>query len=167
MLWPYALATETRSDPVRIDSWIPRGSRMLEHHAIEIPVEPGTAFAALGTVRLRDVPIVTALFGVRGIPYQGEMTLLQFFGTSPFLLLEEEAGREVVFGVVGPFWQFRRRHLPPRIPRTPGEFRAALADGRMAAIGNFRVEPAAKGSRLWTETWVSTPAQAQAIPFTA
>jgi hypothetical protein len=166
VLWPYALGTGTRSDPARIDAWIPRGARMLEHHAIDVPAEPGTALAAVGAVRLRDVPIVVALFSARGISYQGETTLLQFFGTSPFLVLEEEAGRELVFGVVGPFWRFRHGHLPPRIPCTAGEFRAALADGRMAAIGNFRAEPAAEGSRLWTETWVSTPALAQAIPFT-
>jgi hypothetical protein len=104
---------------------------------------------------------------MRGIPHQAEMTRLQLFGSSPFLVLEEEAGRELVFGVVGPFWQLRRGHLPPRIPRTPDEFRAALAVGRMAAIGNFRVEPVAEGSRLWTETWVSTPALPQAIAFTA
>ena len=37
----------------------------------------------------------------------------------------------------------------------------------MAAIGNFRVEPRATGSRVWTETWVSAPRRAQAIAFTA
>lgn len=165
MLWPYDLGAATRSDPACIDRWIPRGARRLEHHAIDVPVEPGTALAALSDVPLRDVPVVGALFALRGIPFQPETTLRQYFGTSPFLVLEEESGRELVFGVMGPFWEIRRGHLPPCIPRTPAEFREALAEGRMAAIGNFRVEPTAKGSRVWTETWVSTPVLRQVIPF--
>jgi len=77
MLWPYALGTNnTRSVPARIDGWVPPGARRLEHHAIDIPADPGTALAAVGTVRLRDVPIVGALFRMRGIPHQAEMTLL-------------------------------------------------------------------------------------------
>ncbi len=167
MLWPYATGSDTRSDPARLDSWVPPDARKLEHHAIDVPVEPEAALATLGVLRLRDVPIVSALFAMRGIPYQADMTLLQFFGTSPFLVLDEEAGRELVFGVVGPFWQLRRGHLPPLVPRTPDEFRAALGEGRTAAIGNFRAEPVAKGSRIWTETWVSTPALVEAVPFTA
>ncbi len=166
MPWPYPIRTDTRRDPCRIDGWIPPRARKLEHHAIDIPAEPAAALAALAAVRLRDVPIVAGLIAMRGIPYQADMTLLEFFGTTPFLVLEEEAGREVVFGVVGPFWQIRRGHLPPRIPHTPDEFRAALADGRMAAIGNFRAEPTARGCRVWTETWVSTPALVQAVAFT-
>lgn len=103
---------------------------------------------------------------MRGIPFRAETTIRQFFGTSPFLILEEEPDREVVFGVVGPFWQLRRDRLPPHIPKTPDEFRRALSGGRMAAIGNFRAEPAETGSRVWTETWVSTPGRAQTIAFT-
>jgi hypothetical protein len=104
---------------------------------------------------------------MRGLPFQGQMTIAEFFGTSPFLILEEEPGRELVFGVVGPFWQWRRGRLPPRIPRTPGEFAAALAEGRMAAVGNLRADPGPSGSTVWTETWVIAPAPAQTVAFTA
>ncbi len=95
------------------------------------------------------------------------MTIREFFSTPPFLVLDEEPDREVVFGVVGPFWQLRRERRPPRIPGAPGEFRQAASEGRTAAIGNFRAEPAATGSLVWTETWVSTPGRRQAIAFTA
>lgn len=167
MLWPYAVGAGARSTPARIDRWLAPDAWRLEHHSIDVAGEPHAALAAIGGVRLRDVPIVGALFTLRGLPYRVDTSLVQFFGTSPFLILEEEPGRELVFGVVGPFWRWRRGRLPPRIPSTPDEFRAALAEGRMAAVGNFRVEPGGNGIRLWTETWVSAPALSQAIPFTA
>jgi hypothetical protein len=167
MLWPYGVGAPPRSAPACIDRWLPPGARRLEHHSIVVGAEPRAALAAIGAVRLRDVPIVGALFTLRGIPHRADATLLEFFGTSPFLILEEEPGRELVFGVVGPFWQLRRGRLPPRIPATPAEFRAALAEGRMAAVGNFRVEPTEDGSRLWTETWGWVPGSVEATAFTA
>lgn len=167
MLWPYGIGAGARSVPASIDRWLSAGARRLEHHSVVVGVEPHAALSAIGGVRLRDVPIVGALFTLRGLPYRAETTLLQFFGTSPFLILEDEPGRELVFGVVGPFWQWRRGRVPPRIPSTRDEFRAALDEGRMAAVGNFRVEPTADGCRLWTETWVSAPGSAQATAFTA
>jgi hypothetical protein len=160
MPWPWS--TGPLRDPARIDAWLPRGAWKLEHHAIDVEVEPGAALAAIDGVRLRDVPIVGALFAVRGLPYDPEDSLARFFSTSPFLILDGEPGRELVFGVVGPFWQWRRGRLPPRIPRTPEEFRAALVEGRMAAIGNFRAEPIPGGSRIWTETWAFAPLRHQA-----
>lgn len=164
--WPYTRPAP-RDAPARLDHWVPPGARRLEHHAIDVGVEPAAALAAIGGVRLRDVPIVGGLFALRGLPFKSEMTLLQFFGTTPFLILEEEPGREFVFGVVGTFWAWRGGAVPPSIPRTPEEFRAAVSEGRMAAVGNFRVEPAASGSRVWTETWVSAPGTGQSIFFTA
>lgn len=167
MLWPYAASARPRSAPARIDGWLVPGARRLEHHSIDVPGDPGAALAAIGAVRLGDAPIVGALLTLRGLPHGTNTTLFQFFGTSPFLVLDEEPGRELVFGVVGPFWRWRRGSLPPRIPSTPDEFRAALADGRMAAIGNFRAEPREGGSEVWTETWVSAPGTSQAVFFTA
>lgn len=166
MPWPYG-SGPSRATPASIDRWLPPGARRLEHHSIDLPGEPGAALAAIEGVRLQDVPIVSALFALRRLPFQAEMTLLRFFGTSPFLVLEAAAGREMVFGVVGPFWQWRRGRRPGRVPATPDEFRAALADGCMAALGNFRVEPTAAGTRLWTETWVAAPRAGQKAAFLA
>lgn len=164
MPWPYS--TGPARGTSLLDAWLPRGAWRLEHHFIDVAAAAGDALDAVGGLRLRDVPAVGALFSLRGLPYRGEMSLREFFSTSPFLVLGEEASRELVFGVVGPFWQWRRGSVPLRVPGTPAEMRAALADGRMAAIGNFRADPAAGGSRLWTETWVYAPRPGQRALFT-
>jgi hypothetical protein len=166
MPWPYG-SPAPRDTPAQLDRWVPPSARRLEHHAIDVGAEPAVALAAISGVQLRDVPIVGALFSLRGLPFQSETTLLQFFGTTPFLILEKERGRELVFGVVGPFWRWRGTSLPTALPRSAEEFRAAMDGGRMAAIGNFRVEPSTSGSRLWTETWVSAPGRVQSVFFTA
>jgi hypothetical protein len=165
VLWPYARDAGSHREPACIDRWLPLGARKLERHVIDMGADLRTSLSAIANLRLADIPFVRGLFAIRGIPYQAETTLREFFGTSPFLILDEDPGREVVFGVLGPFWQLRHGRLPLRVAHTPQEFRAALAEGRMAAIGNFRVEPAATASRLWTETWVSAPGAGQAIPF--
>lgn len=158
MLWPYRSSRVRRAAPARIDAVLPGGAWRLEHHAVDLPGDPATALAAALDVGLRDVPIVRALFAIRGLPHQERGRIGVFFSTPPFLVLDEERGRELVFGVVGPFWAWRRGSVPPSVPRTPEEFRAALAAGRMAAIGNFRADDAGGGRvRLWTETWVFAP----------
>lgn len=60
MPWPYNAGV--RREAARIDAWLPRGAWRLEHHAIDLAVEPSVAFAAFQGVRLSDVPIVRALF---------------------------------------------------------------------------------------------------------
>lgn len=157
MLWPYRSTPVSRAGPARIDGCLPSGAWRLEHHAVEVPGDPGTALAAALAVRVGEVPVVRALFTLRGLPHDERGAVGVFFSTPPFLVLDEERGREVVFGVVGPFWRWGRGRTPGDVPRTAAEFRAALAGGRMAAIGNFRAEPCAGGARLWTETWVYAP----------
>jgi hypothetical protein len=163
--WPYS--TGPSRGAAVLDGWLPPGAWKLEHHSLDLSSDPEATLGAIEGVRLQDVPIVSLLFGLRGLPFEPEGTLGRFFTTSPFLMLGGERGQELVFGVVGPFWQWRRGKVPPRIPRTPEEFRAALAEGRMAAIGNFRAEPTPGGSRLWTETWVHAPRRSQRAFFTA
>lgn len=167
MLWPYPLGARARTSPALLDRWLPAGAWRLEHHAIEVAAAPAAVLAAVRAVRVGDVPAVRALFSLRGLPHEATGTLGQFFSTSPFLELQAEDGRELVFGVVGPFWAWRRGRVPPRVPASPDEFRAALAGGRMAAIGNFRVEPGPERVRLWTETWVFAPGARQRLPFVA
>jgi hypothetical protein len=140
---------------------------MLEHHAIELPVPAASAFAAVSAVRVRDLPIMRALLalrGRRGAAVAGDATLTEFFGAAPFLALEEEQGRELVSAVAGP--SARGAHARPA-PRTPGELHAALESGRVIAVANWRVEPVAGGSRMWTETWVHAPTPGRRAAFTA
>jgi len=168
MLWPYQRGSIARA-PARLDGWLPREAWMLEHHSIQVPLPPEDALASLMGLRIRDLPEVSALFALRGLstPSGDDTTLIRLFGTSPFLVLDERTGREVVAGVVGPFWRWRRGRRPQAVPDTPGAFRAALAEGRMAAVANWCAEPVSGGARLWTETWVHAPAPGQRAAFTA
>lgn len=164
MPWPYS--TGPSRGAALLDGWLPAGAWKLEHHAVTVPCEPAAGLEAVGALRLRDVPIVGALFSLRGLPFRPESTLREFFSSPPFLVLDEAPGGELVFAVVGPFWQWRRGRVPARLPATVAEMRAAMAEGRMAAIGNFRADPAPGGSRLWTETWVHAPRWGQRVLFT-
>jgi hypothetical protein len=166
MPWPFLIAAVRRS-PARLDAWLPPGAWRLEHHGVDVPAAPDAALSAALGVGLRDVPVVRALLLLRGLPHDGGRSVGAFFSTPPFVVLDEERGRELVFGVVGPFWSWRRGAGPSRVPTTPAEFRDALAAGRMAAIGNFRADPIPGGARLWTETWVHAPGARQRAPFVA
>jgi hypothetical protein len=167
MIWPYTLGRCKERTPTLIDYWLPEGAFMLEHHSIGISAPPARAFAGTTGLPLRALPFVRALFSIRGIPYQMEMTLREMFLTKPFLVLEEEKDREIVFGIVGPFWSLRRGHLPSGIPRSPDDFRNALKEGRMAAIGNFRADPTSRAStHVWTETWAWSPKPVPTALFT-
>lgn len=140
---------------------------MLEHHAIDLPVPAADAFAAATAVRVRDLPIMRVLFALRGrrVTASGaDTTLTEFFSTAPFLLLEEEQGRELVSAVGG---SSGRGSCPPSIPLAPGEFHDALEEGRMTAVANFRVDPVPGGSRVWTETWAYAATPGRRAAFTA
>lgn len=168
MIWPFQCGSGARGS-ARLDGWLPQCAWMLEHHAIDVPASPADTLAGITGLRLRDLPMVRVLLKLRGLstPADGATTLLQFFSTWPFLLLEEEQGREVVSGVVGPFWQYGYGSFPRFIPDSPGRFREALAEGRMAALANVRADPVPEGARLWTETWVHAPAPGQRAAFIA
>lgn len=168
MPWPYSTGSDSARQDARIDNWLPNGAWKLEHHGIDVPETPAQALAAIRSLRQGDLPIVGALMAMRGIPVEAGQTLDEFFSTKPFLTLEEEPGRELVGGIVGPFWHFGRGRMPADIPSTPEEFRAAMANGRIAAIANFRADPLSNGgTRLWTETWGFAPVTSQARLFTA
>lgn len=166
MLWPYQRGSAAR-DHARLDGWIPKGAWMLEHHAIDVPSSAEDAFAAISAVRVRDLPIMRVLFALRGrrAPVSGgDTTLKEFFSAAPFLLLEEEQGRELVSAVTGPSGRGSR---PASVPRTPDEVRDALEAGRVTAVANVRADPVPGGSRVWTETWVYAPTPGRRAAFTA
>ncbi len=167
MLWPYAPGRPPARERALIDAWLPPGSWMLERHALELPMEPSAALAAMIAVRLKDMPYVGGLFALRGIPARSEATVSELFRTPPFITLADEPGRERVGGIVGPFWKFGHGRMPADVPATPEAFREATARGRIAAIANFRAEPHPRGSLLSTETWVTAARRADAAAFTA
>ena len=96
------------------------------------------------------MPIVRALFTVRRIRHSKEMTLLEFFSTPPFMILEEAPAQEFVIGIAGQPWRAKD------YASTPDEFRASGRAGTMQAIANFRVDAKEGGSLISTETWVAT-----------
>ena len=136
--------------PSLIDGWLGPEARLLERHESRAAAPPERAYAAIQQVRLAEMPIVRALFTMRRIPYSKEMTLWEFFGTPPFLILEEAPEQEVVIGTAYRLWRLREH------PSTPDEFRAFTKSGTMQAIANFRVDATESGSLMSTETWVAT-----------
>jgi hypothetical protein len=164
VLHPYARRFPPRA-PCAIDRWTGPGWRLLERHTIETVAPPGAALEALAALRLREMPAVRALFALRGLGARPETTLREFFSTSPFVLIEEAAGTELVGGVLLPR---REEGLGARrLPRSPEEFRRSLAEAPFAAIATFRADAAAHGTALWTETWVRTRGALPAAIFAA
>lgn len=140
-----------------------------EHHEIRIAAPPQRVFAALKAVREREIRLFRLLTWLRSprLPWGGhpesilnpspERPLLEVALRSGFVLLREEADREVVFGAVVCCGV---RHPP----RTAEQFRAL--EGSLArAVMNFHVEDAGGGSsRLVTQTRVAaTDARAERV----
>jgi hypothetical protein len=163
VLSPYARRWPARP-ACAIDRWLGPSARLLERHETRVAAPAAAALEAVERLALRDLPVVRALFALRGIPFSPGMTLREFFGTPPFLLLEEEPARELVFGVVGPL---SRIPAGRTVPSSPAELSEAARRSGMAAVGNFRAEPWEGGARLWTETWVLVPGAAARLAFGA
>ncbi|MGQ0548566.1 MAG: hypothetical protein ACT4PY_02725, partial [Armatimonadota bacterium] len=108
--------------PGLIRGWLGPGARLLQRHELSVAAPPDRAYDAILEARLRDVPIVRLLFVLRRIPHTKDMTLRRFFSTRPFLILQEDAPRETVFGVAGRFLPGAGQ--PDGVPWTPEEFRA-------------------------------------------
>lgn len=123
-----------------------------EHHAIEVAAAPGRAFRAIFEVDLTRSNLIRVLFAARGLPWRGPLRLPDLTGLG-FVLLAEEPDIEVVYGLVGRFWQLRGdlREVSPDL------FASFSDPGYAKAVWNFRVDPA-NGSRstVSTETRVVT-----------
>lgn len=153
MLYPYCHRFPSRR-PCAIDRWVGPEWRLLERHAVETHASPAAALDALARLRLRELPAVRGLLTLRGLGRPPETTLREFFSTTPFVLLEELPGTELVGGVMIPGRVADPAGSARRLPRSPAEFERDLADAPVAAIATFRAEPGERGTTLWTETWV-------------
>src|SRR4030042_2540822 len=87
--------------PALIDGWLRPEARLLERHESRVAAPCERVAEAAQKVRLMDMPIVRLLLIMRGIRHSKEMTLREFFGTPPFLILEEAPAQEVVIGDAG------------------------------------------------------------------
>lgn len=155
MLYPYARSARRRP-PSAIDRWIRPGWRLLESHGVETAAPPAAVLDALAGLRLRDLPVVRALLALRGMGAGPETSLLQYFSTAPFVLLEEDRGTELVAGVLVPPAEPDGPGSRRRPPRSPEEFERMRSGAPFAAIATFRADPSGVGAFLWTETWVRT-----------
>lgn len=142
-----------------IDAWMPE-AQFSEFHATDIAAPPERAWAAVRQLDLGHSWLVRGLFALRSLPAlltrrpeRGERALgttMERLLDSGFVLLQEEAPREIVLGLVGRFWT----PAGGIVRVTPGEFRAFDRPGMAMAAWNFTVQPTARGCRVATETRV-------------
>ena len=127
-------------------------------HEIEVDAAAAVTYRAVRDLDLgRSVPIA-ALFALRGLPHlvtgkarpTRSLTFESLLGLG-FMMLEEDAPRELVMGAVGKFW----RPDSGMIRIAPDEFRSFDEPGYARAVLTFIVEERGSGSLLATETRVA------------
>jgi len=112
-----------------VDSWIGPNARRVKQHEVVLYAPPPRAYRAVLELPLSDLPVTRALFLLRGISHERDMTVRELFTSPPFRLLEEQAPVEIVF-------EISRR-----------QFRA---------VTNFRFDSQGSAVRVQTVTWVET-----------
>jgi hypothetical protein len=143
----------------RIDDFAP-AYQFHERHQHHVHASPGRVLWAIKTVTAGEITFFRTLTWLRSprwpwssapesiLTAPSRKPILEVATGSSFLLLAEEADRELVFGTL-----ITRSRRPP--PGTPGEFQAVAEPGNVKAVMNFLVEPEAGGwCRLATETRV-------------
>jgi hypothetical protein len=158
LLLPYP-DREAASSVTKLDDWMPRW-QVGERHTLRIAAPPEKVFAAIHQVRADEILLFRTLTAIRRCGGTGPESILNAPEQKPlldvatettFLLLEEEAPRELVLGTV---------IAAPRDARKSGRlepdlFRKTLRPGVVLATMNFIVTPAGEGrSILSTETRV-------------
>lgn len=143
---------QAQASPTLLDGVLPTFDYRT-FYCVDVDAPAATVIEAAEAYRLNRSAVVRFLFRLRGLG-DAPSTLRSSLSRGGFLLLAEQAGREIVFGVAGRFWAVNER----------GSI-VALADARAfvdfdrpgfakAAI-NFRAEPSDGGrTRLVTETRV-------------
>jgi hypothetical protein len=132
-----------------------------EHHTTRVAASTERTAAAARDLSARDTPMTLGLMALRRLPARLKA---RFAGGDPgprpspgpvldqmeragFVKLAERPG-EVVFGVVGRFWELGGALRPVGA----AEFAAFAEPGHAKAVIDFRVEPAPGGCELSTET---------------
>ena len=157
LLWPYGNKEATRHI-TKLDDWMPRW-QVDERHTLEVAAAPDKVFAAIRAVRADEILLFRTLIAIRRCGQSGgpenilnapeEKPLLDVATQTTFVLLEEEAPREIVVGTViaAPRGALAAGRLTPEL------FRNALPPGVVLATMNFAVQPrSGGGSTVSTET---------------
>jgi hypothetical protein len=158
LLLPYP-NREAAGRVMKLDDWMPRW-QVGERHKLRIAAPPEKVFAAIHQVRADEILLFRTLTAIRRCGGTGPESILNAPEQKPlldvatettFILLEEDAPRELVLGTV---------IAAPRDARKSGRlepdlFRKTLRPGVVLATMNFIVTPAGDGgSMLSTETRV-------------
>ena len=153
LLLPYQ-DKETASRLNRMDEWMPRW-QVGERHTLKIAAPPAAVFAAIHEVRADEIMLFRTLTAIRRCGRTGpedilnapeRMPLLDVATQTTFVLLEEDAPRELVIGTV--------IAAPPEARRAgrlePDLFRRDLPPGVVLATMNFFVTAAEGGESIVT-----------------
>ena len=141
----------------KLDDWMPRW-QIRERHIIAVAAPPEKVFAAIHAVRADDIFLFRTLIAVRRCGQSGPESIMNAPEQKPildvatqttFVLLAEEAPRELVLGTVVA--------APPKARAsgrlTPELFQKKLQPGVVLATMNFLVTPDDHGgSTISTET---------------
>jgi hypothetical protein len=158
LLLPYH-DKEAASRVTKLDDWMPHW-QVGERHTLQVAASPAKVFAAIHEVRADEILLFRTLTAIRRCGATGpesimnapeQKPLLDIATQTTFILLEEEAPRELVIGTViaAPREARGSGHLEPDL------FRKTLRPGVVLATMNFVVTPAANGgSSVSTETRV-------------
>jgi hypothetical protein len=134
-----------------IDRFLP-SYQVRERHEIEAAASADRAYRAIHEVEFTKSAMTRFLFAVRGLPWRGPLGLRDIDDIG-FVLLGEEAGTEIVYGLIGRFW---RPSGGLRLV-TPDGFVSFTEPGYAKAAWNFRVDPVSDSrSLVSTETRVVT-----------
>ncbi len=146
----------------RLDELLP-GYQFRERRGLDVVATPEAVWAALRHVTLGEMPLVRLLFGVRslpalvsghaGLPSRAEAPLLDQMLAFGFTLLADEAGREVVVGLVAQMWKLGGGPVPIR---GDAGFRAFEEPGFAKVAMNFLLSDHDGVVHLETETRVAT-----------
>jgi hypothetical protein len=130
-----------------IDAVLPRWDAQ-ELHGADVAAPPDATWAAVQAVTLRELPLTCLLMWFRSLGRTAGLDRT-FLDAAEFLTPLREAGHDKVVGLIGRPW-----HLRPRMVRFADaeEFAAFDRPGYVRAATDLRVEPAAGGSRVTTET---------------
>ncbi len=119
-----------------------------EHHQVDIKATPRVVAGCVESAKFSDSFIINLLTGLRGMPRTNAG--IESVTKMGFVLLERDAQREVIFGLIGQFWKPSGNII--RV-ESRDEFERFNENGFLKATWNFAVcETNTQTSVLETET---------------
>lgn len=133
---------------MRIESWLPE-YQFVERHSILIDAPADRVFHSIRRADLARSWVVKLLLALRGMTIRPRA--VRIGDMEGFTVLEEDAPRELVIGLEGPFWK-----PACKLRATTTEtFREPQPRGVARAAWDFVVSPEGGRTRLSTETRVN------------